>query len=161
MATVKEIMNNDIYYIEAKKTVRDLLDLFAEKQVSGVPVVDENNKLVGIITDADVLARIQKQPTLIDVMTYVVILDADAITSGEINKLLDKRVSELMTRKVITVNEDTDLAEVAQILSKRKFKKVPVVNKGKLTGVVSRGDMVRYLMREFLQKNSHAAPELE
>lgn len=153
MVTVKELINRDFYTIKAGEKVRDLLKLFVEKQVSGVPVVDENGGLVGIITDADILGQIHKPTSLLDTMTYIMIFDTDAIVSGEIDNLIEKPVHELMTRKVITVTLYDSLSDVARIFSKRKFKKVPVVDGQKLIGVVSRGDMVRYLVREFLQKS--------
>lgn len=153
MVTVKELMNTDIYSIRAREKVRDLLNIFVDKQVSGVPVVDDDNILVGIITDADILAEIREVPSLIDVMTYVIVLNAEAIFLEKLYALLERPVHELMTKKVVSVTENATISDVAQILIRRKFKKLPVVKGKKLIGVVSRGDVVRYMVREFLSKN--------
>ena len=150
MVTVKDLMRNEVYSIHANTNVRDLLNLFVEKQITGAPVVKENNELVGIITDADVLGEIYDPPSLIDVMTYVAAFDTEALFLEEIHALLEKPVIDLMTKKVITVTEDTRLSKVAQIFSKRKFKKIPVVSEQKIIGVVSRGDVVRYLVQKFI-----------
>jgi len=150
MVNVKDLMIKEVYSIIANTKIRDLLTLFVEKQVSGVPVVNENNELVGIITDADILGEIHDPPSLIDVMTYVAAFDNTTIIIEEIQELLDRPVYELMSKKVVTVKEDTRLSQVAQIFSRRKFKKIPVVHGKKLIGVLSRGDVVRYLVKEFI-----------
>ena len=154
MASAKELMNTDVYSIQADMKVIELLELFEEKKVSGVPVVDQENLLVGIITIGDVLGRIHKPLPFFDAMIYIAVLDTEAIIKGEIYDVLEKPVSELMTRKVITVTEDTGFADIAKLLSKYKFKKLPVVDKKKLIGVVSRGEVVRYFIREYLQKRN-------
>lgn len=150
MVTVKDVMRSEVYSIHANSNVRDLLNLFIEKQITGALVVNENNELAGIITDADVLGEIYDPPTLIDVMTFVAAFDTEAFFLEEIHELMDKPVNDLMTKKVITVTENTRISKVAQIFSRRKFKKVPVVNGQKIIGVVSRGDVVRYLVQKFL-----------
>lgn len=150
MITAKDLMIKDFYSIEADTKVRDLLKLFVEKQVSGVPVVNKNNELAGIITESDILRGIHDPPSLIDVITYVAAFDSEAIISEEINALLNKPVNELMTRKVVTFRGDERLSIIARVFSRNKFKKIPVVSGQKLVGVVSRGDIMRYLVKNFI-----------
>lgn len=152
MVTVKDLMRKDVYSIRAKGKVRELLNLFVEKQVSGVPVVKEDNTLAGIITDADILRELDDSPSFIDALTFIMVFDTRASLSEKIYDLLDTPVEKLMTKRVVTVTEDTGLSDVAQILSNRQFKKLPVLDGDKLIGVVSRGDVVNYLVREFLKK---------
>ena len=152
MLTVKEIMNRNVYSIRKDATIRELLNLFVDKNVTGVPVVDDKGLLVGMISDADILGQIHEPPSLIDFMTHVFVLDAELIFTGEIYNLLDKPVHTIMTRKLYTVTEDTSLTQVARTLSKHKFKKMPVLDGGKLIGVVNRGNVLSYLVKEFLQK---------
>lgn len=152
MLTVREIMNRNVYSIRKDATIRDLLNLFVEKNISGVPVVDENGLLVGIISDADILGQIHEPPSFIDFMTQVFVLDTEMIFMGEVYNLLDKPVHTIMTKKLYTVTEDTSLTHVARTLSKHKFKKLPVVDGRKLIGIVNRSNVLSYLVREFLQK---------
>jgi CBS domain-containing protein len=156
MASVRDIMRRDVYTVKAQDKVRDVLKLFVEKQVSGVPVVDDGNNLVGIITDADILRQVQEPPSFIDFMTFIMVYDSKAVMEEKMRAMLEKPVQKLMTTGVVTVTEDTSLSDVAQILSRRKFKKVPVVEGRKLVGVVSRGDVVRYLIQEFLNKDNNS-----
>lgn len=153
MVTVKDLMRENYYSIGEQEKVRDLLMLFIEKQVTGVPVVDKDQNLVGMISDADILKQIKQPPSFIDFMTYIVVLDSERVMTEQIVDMLDRPVSELMTEKVITVEENTDVATVAQILSKRKFKKLPVVRGQKIIGIVSRSDVIRRLVQEFLKKS--------
>lgn len=158
MVVAKELMNTDVYAVQSDQSIFELLKLFEEKKVSGVPVVDKNNLLVGIITIGDVLSRIHKPLPFFDAMIYIAVLDTDAIIMGEIYDVLEKPVSELMTRKVITVTENTGFADVAKLLSRYKFKKLPVVIGKKLIGVVSRGEVVRYFIREYLSSHASRPP---
>nr|WP_243137436.1 CBS domain-containing protein [Desulfofundulus thermobenzoicus] len=145
-------MRRDVYTVHARDKVRDVLNLFVEKHVSGVPVVDDRNNLVGIITDADILRQVHEPPSFLDFISYIVFYDGEAALEGKIQAMLEEPVRKLMTTDVITVTEDTGLSDVAQILSRRRFKKVPVVQGRKLVGIISRSDVVRYLVREFLKK---------
>lgn len=158
--TVKDLMTKDVYTIKDTDKVIDLLRLFERKKITGAPVVDNCNRLVGIITVGDILGRIYKPVPLFDIMYYVAVLDTDAIVNGEIYDVLGKLVSELMTRKVITVSEDTEFADVAKIMSRHRFKKLPVVDSSnKLIGVISRGEIVRYFISKYLDKNTKAITE--
>lgn len=152
MVTVKDLMRKDVYSIRVNGKVRELLNLFVEKQVSGVPVVRENNTLAGIITDADILRELDESPSFIDALTFIMVVDTHVSLSEKVYSLLETPVEKLMTKRVVTVTEDTGLSDVAQILSNRQFKKLPVLDGDKLIGVVSRGDVVHYLVREFLKK---------
>ena len=153
MVIVKDLMKENYYSIGEQEKVRDLLMLFVEKQISGVPVVSKDQTLVGMISDADILRQIQQPPSFIDFMTYLVVLDSEKVMTEQIKEMLDKPVKDLMTKSVVTVEEDTDVATVAQILSRRKFKKLPVVQGKKIVGIISRSDVIRRLVQEFLKKS--------
>jgi CBS domain-containing protein len=152
MVTVGEIMETEVFSIGENDKIKDLLQLFVEKQISGAPVVGLNKKLVGIITDADILSQIREYPSFLDFMTFVVVVDTEALTDAKILQMLDRPVKELMVKSVTTVEKSTGLAAAAKLLSKKKYKKLPVVEDGKLTGIITRGDMVGYLVREFLKR---------
>lgn len=112
--TAKDIMTKRVVTVSPCTTVNELTELLAAKKISGVPVVDEQKRVVGIATEADVLAH-----------------------PGA------KTVEEIMTKKVISVTPDTPVEEIAKLLAKKKIKRVPVIDKGKLVGIVSRADIVK------------------
>ncbi|MGQ9462068.1 MAG: CBS domain-containing protein [Candidatus Fervidibacter sp.] len=110
----KDIMTKRVVTVSPSTTVKELTELLAKKKISGVPVVDEKKQVVGIATEADVLAH-----------------------PGA------KTVAEVMTKRVISVTPDTPVEEIAKLLAKKKIKRVPVIDKGKLVGIVSRADIVK------------------
>jgi CBS domain-containing protein len=113
--TAKDIMTKRVVTVSPRTTVKELTELLAAKKISGVPVVDEQKRVIGIATEADVLAH-----------------------PGA------KTVEEIMTKRVISVKPDTPVEEIAKLLAKKKIKRVPVIDeKGKLVGIVSRADIVK------------------
>jgi IMP dehydrogenase len=120
VATVKRAENGMIYdpiTIKKGSTVRDALTLMSEYKIGGIPVVDDNRTLVGIVTNRDL--RFEKD--------------------------MDKHIDEVMTKdNIITTNQSTDLESAAQILQKYKIEKLPVVDKnGKLVGLVTYKDITK------------------
>jgi len=120
VAIVKRAENGMIYdpvTIKQGSTVRDALSLMAEYKIGGIPVVDDNKMLVGIVTNRDL--RFERE--------------------------MDKRIDEVMTKEnLITTNQSTDLEAAAQILQKHKIEKLPVVDKdGKLIGLVTYKDITK------------------
>lgn len=120
MTTAKDIMTKKVSTISACACIDELTSLLASKHISGVPVVDESKKVVGIVTEADVLTKKEGACT----------------------------VGDIMTKKVVSVSPSTEVHEVAQVLAKRKIKRVPVMDNSKLVGVVSRADLVKAMANE-------------
>ncbi|MDW8027107.1 MAG: CBS domain-containing protein [Armatimonadota bacterium] len=115
--TAKEIMTTKVVTVKPSTSVEDAARLLVRRKISGVPVVDEKDKtkLVGILTEADLISA----------------------PSGA------KTVSEVMKKRVVSVSPNTSVDEIAEILVKKKIKRVPVVDEGKLVGIVSRIDVLR------------------
>ncbi len=120
MATAKDIMTKKVSTISACACIDELTSLLAAKKISGVPVVDEAKKVVGIATEADVLAK----------------------KEGACS------VGDIMTKKVVSVAPGAEVHEVAQVLAKRRIKRVPVIDNGKLVGIISRADIVKAMASE-------------
>jgi CBS domain-containing protein len=115
--TAKDIMTTRVVTVKPSTPIADAARLLVRRKISGVPVVDEKDKtkVVGILTEADLLAA----------------------PSGA------KTVAEVMRRRVISVAPDTSVDDIAATLVKRKVKRVPVLDGGKLVGIVSRIDVLR------------------
>lgn len=143
---VKDFMIKDVYVMEKNESLKALLQLMVEKKIGGVPVVDKENKLAGIISDGDVL-RALKPKTYVGYYYYYKEKLDDNILEGA-----NLPIKALMHKKVVTVNENADMEEALKLLASHRFKKIPVVNdRHELVGIVSRGDMLRKLREKLLE----------
>ncbi|HVB74758.1 MAG TPA: CBS domain-containing protein [Ktedonobacteraceae bacterium] len=110
-----DIMTHKVYTIHPEATAQEAAQLLDQKRISGLPVLDAGGNIIGIVTEADIISKVNRDGLL---------------------------VSDIMSREVITINEETPVNEIAALLTQRKIKRVPVIREGKLVGIVSRGDIV-------------------
>jgi CBS domain-containing protein len=116
-----DIMTRKVVTISPEASVQKAAQLLDQFRISGIPVVNATGDLIGIITEADIISKVNRYG----------LLDQDGLL-----------VSDIMSRNVTTVDEDTPVGDIAMLLSERKIKRVPVVRQGRLVGIVSRGDIV-------------------
>ena len=142
-----EVMTRQPVTASPDMSLRDVAKLLLDHRISAVPVVDAVGKLVGIVSEGDLVRRGE------------VVRDErqswwlEAIAEGErmAPELLaylrsgDRVVRQLMTREVVTVDEATPLSEVARLLERHGIKRVPVLRDGQVVGVVSRADLIKAL----------------
>jgi len=136
---VKDIMTKDVITVHAYDDLEDVLRLLADNRISGIPVIDDENRPVGLISESDILSRIgmRKGHTFKDVMRHILGEPLPGRRGGN-------RPEDIMSSPVITTGPDENVSEVAKILDERKIKRLPVVDgEGKVIGIVSRGDIVR------------------
>lgn len=108
----KDIMTRDIITVNPGMTVRNLAQTLIRNQISGAPVAGKNGKIVGIVSEADIVAK------------------------------KGKDVKSIMSKKVISVLEDTGVEEIARLMTDQKIKRVPVMRGDEVVGIVSRADIV-------------------
>jgi CBS domain-containing membrane protein len=145
-----EIMTRDVITVGPETDIYDAGRLLIKHKISGMPVVNGNNNVVGIITQADILtiAGVPRGHVFNDVvMKYILHKPTPQHRDAKV-------VGDIMTTKVITVTPHTTAKTIAAILDKKGITRVPVVNgENKLIGIVSRADIVRVVCRE-TDKNS-------
>jgi CBS-domain-containing membrane protein len=138
---VKSIMTRTVVVVNWNAEIHEVARLLAEHRISGLPVVDDGNRLVGVITEADVLslAGVKKNHTFKDIVRHI--LGEQTSVRKEGNK-----VSDFMTSPAITTTPDADITWTARILDEKRIKRLPVIDEaGSLIGIVSRGDIVRII----------------
>lgn len=151
---VKNIMTKKPKIVEEDATVRDVIELFRKHRIRGVPVV-KKNKLVGMITEYDLLDFIEVHefggklwlPAPFDFIEAV--LDAkqeEYEVRKEFEKLRHATADKIMNKNVITVTPETHVSEVADLMTENNLTHVPVVEKGKLVGLVTRTDLIKSLL---------------
>ncbi|NLT95228.1 MAG: CBS domain-containing protein [Clostridia bacterium] len=152
---VCEIMEKDVYACHTSATLGDVLKILVDKKVSGVPIIDDRRQVVGFISDGDIMKYIGREnPQTVDFATYMFTLYDEKPLDEKVKELLDLNVMHLATKKVISVADDWDIDKAACILGKKKIKKAPVLKDGKLVGIISRSQIIRYIAGLVLNKNS-------
>lgn len=143
-----DVMTTPVVTVDPETTVQDLAKLLSERGISGVPVVENGDRLVGIVSEGDLLhraetgteRRLQRRRSW-----WLDSLAADAEAARDYVKAHGRRVRDIMSHDVISVSDTTDLAEVAMLLETKLIKRVPVVRDSKLVGIISRANLVRAL----------------
>lgn len=152
---ISEIMKKDVYTVTDEATIQDVLQVLVESKTSGLPIVNEKQQVVGFISDGDIMKFIAKQnPRIIDMTSFITVWYDTESFEKKLHDLMDLNVMELATTKLVSVEIDYDLDEVAKVLGEKKIKKVPVLEDGKLAGVISRSDILRYILGTYLEKEA-------
>ena len=139
-----DIMTRDVVTVAPDKPIHEIATLMVAKNVSGIPVVGDGGKLLGMISQSDLLHRAEVGTERKRKWWFRMFADSDALARDFV-KAHGHTANDVMTRYIVSVREDADLRDVADILDKHKIKRVPVVNEGRLVGIVTRGDLVRAL----------------
>jgi CBS domain-containing protein len=146
-----DVMTTNVITIDPNTSVQALAALLSERGISGVPVVDSDNRVIGVVSEGDLLHRIETGTERRPVTGQRRSWWLDAIASNQDLLARDyvkshgRTVKDVMTPDVISVADTTELAEIAMLLETKRIKRVPVVRDGKLVGIVSRANLVRAL----------------
>jgi CBS domain-containing protein len=151
---IKEIMTEKVITISPDFTIKDAMLLFAEHRISGAPVVDKENRIVGIVSETDVLKMIKTKnrelkmvyPSIPIMGISFVEIEKQKEVFQALGEVANVKVSEIMTKNVVTVLPTDPMEEIIPLMVKEKVNRVPVVDKdGKLVGIVTRGDILKGL----------------
>lgn len=149
---VKELMNEDVIAVEPETTVKEVASLLVDHRISGVPVVDDARKVLGVVSEADILLKergAEPEPR---------ILRALLGSFPDIDKLEARTAAEAMTSPAITIGSKKDLYQAARLMTEHGVKRLPVVDdRGVLVGIVTRSDLVK----AFARSDDEVAQEIE
>lgn len=143
---VREIMTSSVITVGPDAPVADIARQLVEHRISALPVVDGEGRLLGIVSERDLLRR-HEIGTEGRHSRWVEFLMDDASLAREYQKSHGARASDVMTRHLACIGEEASLSDLAELMEARKVKRVPVVSGGRLVGIVSRADMVRALAK--------------
>ncbi len=142
----REVMTGNVVSVYENAMLAQAVDLLLKLKVSGLPVVDSEGKLVGILSEGDLMRRIELD-TEPKRSKWLEFLLGPGRLAEDYVKTHARHVKDVMTRTVCTVAETTPLAEVVSTMNAHHVKRVPVVRDGKPVGIISRADLVRTLAR--------------
>ena len=141
---VQDVMTEDVISILKYESIMHVAKILSEKNISGLPVVDKKNKVIGIITQADILSilGIKKGHTLKDLLKHMLGEPLPERRMGDI-------VGDIMTSPAATIKTNANIAEAAQLMDEKKIRRLPVVDeKNMLVGIISRADILKAVLKK-------------
>lgn len=144
-----DIMTKTVMTAKPEDTVRDIAQKLADHDISAVPVCDESGHVIGMVSEGDLLSPFTKDKMLKRAWWLELLTEGNALAPEFENylKLDARRARDLMTTPVVTATEETSLPDLADLITSKKVKRVPILRNGALVGIVSRADVVRALAR--------------
>lgn len=139
---VRDVMVAPVITVKPSTTVKEVAELFLEKRISAAPVVESDQRLVGVVSEGDLLHRVEAG-TERHHSWWLRGLIGDDTLAAEYVKSHGLKVSDVMTRKVVTATPETPLHEVAALLEKNAIKRVPILENGQFVGIVSRANLIQ------------------
>ena len=166
MDKIKDIMKTEVITLKPDTTLKEAVVKFAENDIHGAPVVDEDNKIIGILTEKDILSELKTKTTKLSLvfpsshalgMTF-----QESITQNEVRKAFKEvgstPVSEVMETKVITTGPEDLIAEIAVKMVNKSVHRLPVVQGIELVGFVTRADIIKGLADMQVQREVRPKP---
>ncbi|NEQ31932.1 MAG: CBS domain-containing protein [Leptolyngbya sp. SIO4C5] len=157
--TVADVMTRELLTVRPDTPVQEAVQLLAEKRISGLPVIDEQQRLVGVLSETDLMWQVTgaQVPAYITLLDSVIYLENPARYNQELHKALGQTVSELMTDKPITVPPDESIRKAAQIMHDKQIRRLVVIDEAKtVVGVLTRGDIVREMAKNYSERSQTA-----
>ena len=119
----RDIMTGSVYTISPEASVQEVAQFLDRNHISSAPVLNHDGKLIGVVTQADIIGKVDREGL---------------------------RVADIMSREIETVDEETGVDEIARLLSEHRIKRVPVLHEGKLVGIVCRTDIIHAVAQGYV-----------
>jgi len=141
---VQDVMTKNVITVQKLESVMSVAKILSEKNISGLPVVDKEKRVIGIITQADILSIIgmRKEHTLKDLLKHMLGEPLPERKMGDI-------VADIMVAPALTIKAHANIAEVAQIMDEKRIRRLPVVDDDNmLVGIISRADILKAVLKK-------------
>jgi CBS domain-containing protein len=151
---VKEFMITNVITTSPETSIKDVMEIFVDKKISGVPIVEADGKLAGIVTDGDILRAIKPiDPRIENYYTFSMYFEGQDL-DNRLKDMADEAILSIARKKdIVTVTPVDEMKTVVQLLAKHHFKKLPVVDeRNHVIGVLSRGDVIRNIQSSILKE---------
>lgn len=150
-SVLRSIMKTDVFTVSQDTAVADALRLFVDKGISGTPVVDAAGTPVGFVSDGDIMRYLADQtPAFMSAWSFM--LEQDNEEFGRtVGALMERPISSIAKPSIVTVDVSASMGEVARILADRHLKKAPVMEGGKMVGIINRSNITKYSVSHYLK----------
>ena len=140
----QDIMTKNVISAAADTTVEQITALMMENHISAVPILDVDGTVIGLISEGDLMRRVEGAGNA-HKSWWLSLFSGSENTASDFVAMRSRRAKDIMTRKVQVVAPDTPVADIARLLEEKRIKRVPVVENGKIVGIVSRGNLMQAL----------------
>ena len=150
--TVADVMSRDLITVQPQTPIQEAIKIIAERRIGGVPVIDAEGNLVGILSETDLMWRETgvTEPAYITILDSVIYLENPARYERELHKALGQTVEEVMSKgSIVTTTPDRSLREAAKLMHEKKIHRLPVLDENEcVIGILTRGDIIRAMAAE-------------
>lgn len=150
MLQARDIMSREVVTVSPETLVSELAKTLAGKNIGGVPVVAADGRLVGIVTQSDLVERAQnlELPPALNILDFHLYLQVPSHLFRKVQKMLGATVANVMSPRPVTVAPDTPMPQIAALMTKHRVHTLPVLEAGKIVGIIGKMDLIRALARE-------------
>jgi CBS-domain-containing membrane protein len=150
MKTAQDIMTTKVISVHPDVSIRDLARILLTNNISGVPVLDSDGSLCGIVTESDLIFQNKKLkvPAVITILDSFLFLDSPEKMEQELRKIAGATVMDIYTESVESISPDTPLDEIATLMTDKKIHTLPVLSSsGEMVGIVGKKDILRTILQ--------------
>ncbi len=149
MLKAKDIMTKEVITVKPLTSLEDLARILIEHNISGVPVVNDENDLTGIVTENDLISKNKRLhiPTVMRLFDAYIMLESPATIEKEIRRMAAVTVNDIFIKDVVTVTEEATAEEIATIMAEKKVHLIPVVAGKKIRGIIGKMDLIKGIAR--------------
>ncbi|HZP82325.1 MAG TPA: CBS domain-containing protein [Chthonomonadaceae bacterium] len=141
----KDVMTRDVKTVEPHTTVREVAELLASAHISGVPVVDLEGRVIGMVSEADLLNEDKVQAAIPRTALFGIYPIPEETLLKAYQEGATVQAQQVMHRDVVTAEEETPISELARMMVQSEVNRIPILRDGKLVGIVTRADLLRAL----------------
>ena len=147
---VRDIMTTDVIKVYPDTPVYEIARLMAEHNISGLPVVDDNDRVLGVVTELDMIVRNTrfKIPNFIMILDSIIYLETPQRFRERLEHMLGVTAKEIMSKPAVTISPEASIEDLAELMVNRRMNPVPVVENDRLVGIISRSDIIRLMAQE-------------
>ncbi len=143
----KDVMTKDVKIVKPGDSVKDAAKYFVDNDIGGAPVLDDDGRLVGLITESDLISQDAKVhfPTYIHLLDSYIFFESTKRFEESLKRAAAATVEELMKKDVVTVAPDASIEEISTLMMDKRIGRIPVVLEDEVVGIITKGDIVRSL----------------
>ena len=145
MLKAQDIMSQDVVTVNTNTSIRDLAALLLARKISGAPVTDDSGKVIGVVTESDLIFQNKKihLPTAVAILDAFLFLERPEKLEKELKKIAGSKVGDICSHDLISVGPETSLEELATLMAEKKIHTLPVMDGDQLVGVIGKSDIIR------------------